>query len=60
MGEAHRAGDEGDEEAAEPSPPAPGESEATGRIVPGNVGSLDDVPGGAAGGVAAEEEPADG
>ena len=61
MGEAGRAGDEGDGGAAEPPAPAPGESGEVGArppIIPGNVGSLDDVPEDAAGGVAAEEEPA--
>ena len=58
MSEAGRAGDEGDGGAAEPPAPAPGGTATTGRIVPGNVGSLDDVPEDAAGGVATEEEPA--
>ena len=45
---------------AEPPGAAAGEAETAGWAIPGNVGSLDDVPEGAEGGPVAEEEPPDG
>jgi hypothetical protein len=57
MGDAHRPADAGP---VEPPGSASGEAEAAGRAIPGNVGSLDDVPEGTEGGPVAEEEPPDG
>ena len=57
MSDAHRPADAG---GAEPPSPAAGETETAGWVIPGNVGSLDDVPEGAASGPVAEEEPPDG
>ena len=65
MGDPNRSGGE---RPAEPPPPAagpdetadPGETAVGGWVIPGNVGSLDDVPAGTAGLPAAEEEPPDG
>ena len=53
-GAAHRPDDAGP---AEPPGRAAGETEAAGWVIPGNVGSLDDVPEGTAGIPVAEEEP---
>ena len=62
MGDADRPSEEGPPADAPDGPPrpAPGEvrAEAAARITLGNVGSPDDVPGGAAGVPVAEEEGA--
>ena len=51
----------GEETPAEPPPdPDAGEAGAAGWVIPGNVGSLDDVPEGTEGVPVAEEEPPDG
>ena len=58
MSDPNRSG----EEAPTEPPPGPfaGETETAGWVIPGNVGSLDDVPEGMEGVPVAEEEPPDG